>query len=385
LEFLLEFLSDYGLFLAKAVTLVVCLIVVLSIILSLRHREGRAEKGHIEVTKLNDRFDHMADTLKHAALEPEQLKLEAKAEKKKSKQDKAALKKALKADKNAKKKSDIKKEEDTAGDATADNTSADQETEIPAAKKRLFILNFNGDIKANATDHLREEITTVLSLASKKDEVVLRLESPGGVVHGYGLAASQLSRIKNKGVPLTVCVDKVAASGGYMMACVADKVLAAPFAILGSIGVMAELPNFNRLLKKVDIDYDVYTAGEFKRTVTTFGENTEKGKAKFKEELQEVHTLFKEFIHENRPVVDIDAVATGEAWYGRHALERKLVDELLTSDEYITEQQKQADIFEVEYVAKKSLQEKLGFNMQQALENAFLKVIERLQYSRFFS
>ena len=357
----MEFLSDYGLFLAKAVTLIVCLIIVLSIIMSLRQREIHHEKGHIEVTKLNERYSHMAETLKHAALDPVQFKQDSKAEKRKAKLEKAANKKAAKAKKT------------------------DTETEVPTVKKRLFVLNFNGDIKAHATDHLREEITTVLSLAKESDEVVLRLESPGGVVHGYGLAASQLSRIKNKGVPLTVCVDKVAASGGYMMACVADKILAAPFAILGSIGVMAELPNFNRLLKKIDIDYDVYTAGEFKRTVTTFGENTEKGKQKFREELQDVHILFKDFISENRPSIDIDAVATGEAWPGRRALERKLIDAIQTSDEYITSQQDDADIFEIEYIARKTLQEKLGLPVQGAIENALLKVFERLRYSRFFS
>ena len=370
----MEFLSDYGLFLAKAITIVVCLILLLSIILSFRQREQRSEKGHIEVTKLNERYRNMADTLKHAALDQDQLKQEHKAEKKKDKQEKAAKKKALKA------KAPRKIETVQAVDSKEEQT----DTAEPPNKKRLFVLNFKGDIKAQAADHLREEVSTVLSLATDNDEVVVLVETPGGQVHGYGLAASQLSRIKTKKIPLTVCVDKVAASGGYMMACVADKILAAPFALLGSIGVMAEMPNFHRLLKKVDIDYDVYTAGEFKRTVTTFGENTEKGKQKFREELQDVHVLFKDFIHENRPVVDIDTVATGEAWYGRHALDRKLVDEIMTSDEYITNQLESADIFEVEFVAKKSLQEKLGLPIQNAIENAFLKVIEQLQYSRFF-
>lgn len=373
----MEFLSDYGLFLAKAVTLIICLIVVLSIVMAFRQREQRSEKGHIEVTKLNERYKHMADTLKHAALEPEQLKQESKAEKKKAKLDKAALKKSLKARASDKK-------QDISG-ASAAEGSETTTAESEPVKKRLFVLNFNGDIKAHATEHLREEITTVLSLATPNDEILVRLESPGGVVHEYGLAASQLSRIRNQKIPLTICVDKVAASGGYMMACVADKILAAPFALLGSIGVMAELPNFNRLLKRADIDYDIYTAGEFKRTVTRFGENTEKGKQKFREELESVHGLFKDFIQEHRPVVEIDAVATGEAWYGRQALERKLFDEIMTSDEYISGQQADADIFEVEFVAKKSIQEKLGLNIQHAIESVLTKVIERLQYSRFFS
>lgn len=416
----MEFLSDYGLFLAKAVTFVVCFVVLLSILMAFRQRDQRGEKGHIEVIKLNERYQAMADALKHAALPSELLKQESKEEKKKAKQQKADIKKAAKAQQQSSKqqsKSEQSKQVqnqadaqqgELAGEQHSENKSSEEkgseENQTPSAtiktdesapnttaednpidKKRLYVLNFNGDIKANATEHLREEITSVLTLARSKDEVVIRLESPGGVVHGYGLAASQLSRIKNKGVPLTVCVDKVAASGGYMMACVADKILAAPFALLGSIGVMAELPNFNRLLKKADIDYDVYTAGEFKRTVTTFGENTEKGKQKFREELQDVHTLFKNFIKDNRPTVDIDLVATGEAWYGPHAMDRKLIDSIMTSDEYITSQQDNADIFEVSYIAKKSLQEKLGMQAQSAIENALLKVIERLQFSRFFS
>lgn len=402
----MEFLSDYGLFVAKAATLIVCLIIVLSILMAFRQREHRSEKGHIEVTKLNERFENMAETLKHAALPPEELKRELKADKKKRKQEKAAAKKAAKQQSSRESKSDVENIKTSDNDKTLVDTDSaqadeDQSDRNPASnsgesisenisenksddKKRLFVLNFDGDIKAQATEHLREEITTVLTLAKPTDEVVLRLESPGGVVHLYGLAASQLSRIKNKKIPLTICVDKVAASGGYMMACVGDKILAAPFAVLGSIGVMAEVPNFNRLLKKAEIDYDVYTAGEFKRTVTRFGENTEKGKQKFKDELQDVHVLFKEFINENRPSVDIDAVATGEAWYGRRALERKLVDELITSDEYILGQQEQADIFEIEFVAKKSLQEKLGLSIQGAIEQALTKVLDRIQYSRFF-
>ncbi len=363
----MEFLSDYGLFFAKAVTLVICLIVVLSIIMSFRQREGRSEKGHIEVTRLNERYDNMAETLKHAALDPEQLKLEQKAEKKKAKQEKATQKKEAKAKAKAE-------------DKAKDKAEADEQAE---QKKRLYVLNFDGDIHANATDHLREEITTVLSLATAHDEVVVRLESPGGVVHGYGLAASQLSRIKSKGIPLTVCVDKVAASGGYMMACVADKILAAPFAILGSIGVMAEVPNFNRLLKKAEIDYDVYTAGEFKRTVTRFGENTEKGKEKFKEDLETTHQLFKQFVSDQRPVVDINKVATGEIWFGSQALEQELVDQLITSDDYISQQSDSADIYEIVFTTKQSLPERLGLSVQQSINSVISTSLNKLQFFRF--
>jgi serine protease SohB len=204
-----------------------------------------------------------------------------------------------------------------------------------SAKAHLFVLDFNGSIDAKEVSSLREEISAILSVATKQDEVFLRLESGGGMVHGYGLASSQLDRLRQQGIPLTASVDKVAASGGYMMACVANTIISAPFAILGSIGVIAQVPNFNKLLKKNDVEFEQFTAGEFKRTVTMFGENTEKGKQKFIEELEETHVLFKDFVSEHRPSLDIRKVATGEHWFGTTALSLGLVDTIQTSDDYL--------------------------------------------------
>jgi serine protease SohB len=239
-------------------------------------------------------------------------------------------------------------------------------------------------MKASATDELRESITAVLSLAEPIDEVVVRLESPGGLVHGYGLAASQLARISQKKIPLTVCVDKVAASGGYMMACVADKIVAAPFAVLGSIGVVAQLPNFHKVLKKHDVDYEIFTAGEYKRTVTMLGENTEKGRQKFMEDLEDTHVLFKEFVGEHRPVVNVDEVATGEIWFGRRALEVNLIDLISTSDEYLTAMHPQADIVAVRYEQKKGIQERVGLAASKALEATFERMLARLAQRHWF-
>jgi len=237
-------------------------------------------------------------------------------------------------------------------------------------KTTLYVLNFKGDIMASETASLREEISAILSVANPEtDEVLLRLESPGGVVHGYGLAASQLARLKQKGIKLTVAVDKVAASGGYMMACIADKIVSAPFAIIGSIGVVAQIPNIHRLLKKYDVDVDVMTAGEFKRTVTMLGENTEKGKQKFQQELEETHQLFKQFVLQNRPHLDIDKIATGEHWFGTQALELKLVDEITTSDDLILDKMKEKRVLAVKYQLKKSLIKKLGRQAEESLAN----------------
>ena len=230
--------------------------------------------------------------------------------------------------------------------------------------RRIFVVNFHGDIRASAVASLREEITAILMVANEKDEVFVRLESGGGIVNAYGLAASQLMRIRERNIPLTIAVDKVAASGGYMMACVANKIIAAPFSIVGSIGVVAQIPNFHRLLKKHDIDFEQFTAGEFKRTVTVFGENTEEARVKFRKEVEDIHLLFKDFIAKHRPQVDIVQVSTGEHWPGIRALENRLVDELKTSDDYLLENSKNAELFEIKYTTKKSFLEKIGLQMQ---------------------
>jgi len=317
----LEFLFEYGLFLAKSVTVLAVILVVVIAVFSASQRQRDPEAGHIEVKNLNDSLAQITHSLKSVVLNPEARKLDLKAEKKKSKEKQKNQKHAVK--------------------------------EGEPERARMFVIDFKGDIQASEVNSLREEITAALSVAQEEDEVLVRLESPGGVVHGYGLAASQLQRVRSRGITLTVVVDKVAASGGYMMACIANRVLAAPFALLGSIGVVAQIPNFHRLLQKNDIDYEVLTAGEYTRTLTVFGENTDKAREKFVDDLEDVHALFKEFVKEHRPAVDIEEVATGEAWFGRRALEHRLVDELKTSDEYIIERCDEMDVFHIRYVIHK--------------------------------
>ncbi len=235
--------------------------------------------------------------------------------------------------------------------------------------KNVFIIHFQGDIKASAVAALREEVTAILEVANAQDEVVVCLESTGGMVHAYGLAAAQLSRFKQKNIWLTVIVDKVAASGGYLMACVANKIVAAPFAMIGSIGVIAQLPNFNRLLKEKNIDFEQITAGNYKRTLTVFGENTKEGRDKLRHEVGEIHQLFKNLIHENRTQLDIEKVSTGEVWLGTQALELKLVDEITTSDDYLLSLHPHAHLFEVKYHIKKSVSEKIFSSGTQLLRN----------------
>ncbi|MDO9625688.1 MAG: protease SohB [Pseudomonas sp.] len=339
----MEFFAEYAAFLAKTVTLVVAVVVILAAAVAVRSK-GRRVVGHLQVDKLNDFYKQLRQRLEQAVLDKDQLKAAHKAE---AKAAKLAKKSAV-------------------------------------HQPRVFVLDFGGDIKASATDSLRHEITALLSLATPQDEVVLRLESGGGMVHSYGLASSQLARIRQAGIPLTVCIDKVAASGGYMMACIGDKIISAPFAMLGSIGVVAQLPNVHRLLKKHDIDFEVLTAGEYKRTLTIFGENTEKGREKFQEDLEVIHELFKNFVARYRPQLDIDDIATGEVWLGIAALEKQLVDELKTSDEYLAERAREAELFHLHYAEKKSLQERVGLAASVALDRFTLNWLSRLNQQRFW-
>ncbi|EAS74206.1 sohB protein, peptidase U7 family protein, partial [Vibrio alginolyticus 12G01] len=330
----MEFLLDYGLFLAKIITVVAAIIVLLIIAKSAGGKSGAA-KGELEITNLSEQHKQSVEQLEHHLHDDAFIKARDKAVKKEEKE------------KNKSREKEIKQ-------ASKDG-SLDSKRE-----PHLFVLDFNGSIDAKEVASLREEITAILAVAREGDEVLLRLESGGGMVHGYGLASSQLDRIKAAGLPLTISVDKVAASGGYMMACVADKIVSAPFAIVGSIGVIAQIPNFNKLLKKHDIEYEQLTAGEYKRTLTMFGENTDKARDKFKQELEETHVLFKDFIRERRPSLDLDKVATGEHWFGTQAKELGLVDDISTSDDIVVAACKDKTVLSVHYVQKKKLADKLA-------------------------
>ena len=336
-------LCDYGLFLAETITIVIAVIFVAAVIISLAAKGKERGKDTIEIKNINEKFDELKEMAQEEILDKKELK---KIHKEKKAQEKARK---------------------------------DSEEKRP----RLFLINFDGDTEAAQVENLREEVTTILALAEKDDEVAICLESPGGVVHGYGLAASQLDRIKQHNIPLTIIVDKVAASGGYMMACIADKIISAPFAIIGSIGVVLQMPNFNRLLKKHDIDYETITGGEFKRTLTLFGENTDKARKKAKDEIDEVHILFKDFVSKYRPNLDISKVATGEHWFGLKALELQLVDEISTSDDYLLAKSKDVDIYEITRVQKQSLKEKLASAAELTLSGLIKRISKEERTSQY--
>lgn len=310
-----DMLMQLGLFTAKSVIIVIMILVVMIVFFLLVAKSKEKTKGHLIIKNLNRKIEETREIFLAETLPKKQFKRFLK-------------------DRKAEEKARLKSEK---------------------TEKNIFVLRFQGDIKASAVASLSQEISAILNVATPADEVVLCLESPGGVVHGYGLAAAQLMRIRARNIPLVVSVDKVAASGGYMMACVANKILSAPFAIIGSIGVVVQLPNFNRLLKDKHVDYELHTAGEFKRTITMFGENTDEGREKLQHEIEDVHHLFKELIREHRKQIDIQKVATGEHWLGLQALTLNLVDEIKTSDDYLLEKSKNARLFEVSYETRKPL------------------------------
>jgi len=339
----MEWIAEYGVFLLKSATVLVALVMFVGFLASLSQRQRSDQReGHVKIQSLNDDHEDNLDDFLASVLEPDVYKQRKKDEKKVKKAEAKALKKGGKKD-----------------------------SSTESARPRVFVLDFDGDIKASAVEGLRKEISTLIANKAEGDSVILRLESPGGMVHSYGLAASQLNRIKSAGIKLIVSVDAVAASGGYMMACVADEIIAAPFSVIGSIGVVAQVPNVHRLLKKNDVDVEVLTAGKYKRTLTVLGENTEEGRQKFIDDLESTHTLFKGFVQEHRPTLDIENVATGEIWYGKEALEKGLVDRIATSDDLILDALKTSQVFRVSYEHKKSLAERLGFAAEQGVVKAF--------------
>jgi len=340
----MEILTQYGVFLLETVTIVAAVLVIL-ITLARVLRSGPEEReGTLQVKKLKKRYERLSWAIQEKTLSPEAYKAKAKEEKKKAKR------------------------------ASKEKGSTEED-------KKVYVLDFQGDLRASAVENLRQEVTALLRVVNPQDEVVLCLESSGGLVHSYGLAASQLARLKGRTAKLTVCVDRVAASGGYLMACVADTIVSAPFAIVGSIGVVATVPNFHRFLEKRDINVEQITAGEFKRTLTLFGRNTDDGRTKFTQQLEETHALFKDYLARHRPQLDLEKVATGEHWLGSQAKDLALVDEIKTSDDVLLEAAEHADLIHLRYKPSRSISGRLQRFLTKAFRGAATSALEATQRS----
>lgn len=329
-------LSDYLLFFAKLGTFLIFFLIIISMIASLKSTQKSKQTPKISIRSLSKRLKKH-----HHAMMMQVL-------------DKKAYKKFIKSENKTNK---INKTDKT--------------------QKNLYVMTFNGDMHASQVTQLSLAITTLIQICNKDDRVFLKLESPGGTVNGYGLAASELMRLKAHGIRLDVGVDKVAASGGYMMAAVADHIYAAPFAIIGSIGVVAQLPNFNRFLKDKGVDFEQHTAGKYKRTLTMFGENSEDGREKFQDDLNLIHKSFIKHLQNNRPQLNPDEVATGEYWLAEEAMRYGLVDTLCTTEAHLLKsyQDKQYQLFELSIETSKS-------NLQKLLNKTNLHHIwERIRHA----
>jgi serine protease SohB len=343
-----EWIIELGTFLLQA--LVVVALMGIGIMMVIRAKEGADQSLTLRIDPLNDQRRYRRRRLKMAAIAPSQRK---------------KLAKAFRRDDKTREKSTSKKHTDS------DDT-------------RVWVLDFHGDIRASATEHFAEEVSAIMDVADINDEVVVRLESGGGLVHAYGLAAAQIDRLREVGLTTTVCIDKVAASGGYLMACSAAHIKAAPFAVIGSIGVIAQVPNIHRMLKRHDIDIELLTAGKYKRTLTVLGENTDEGREKFIDDLENTHRLFKEYVAERRPDMDIESLATGETWYGSEALACKLIDSVQTSEAYLCERMQKAHVLRVALEPPQTLSRKLGMAVSYGIEQAGVKMLGVLEASRWY-
>jgi len=338
----MPFWLDIAAFLVKAL-IIVAAIGGLALLIARLARSAEPKDQEIKVRSLDERYDDMRDAMDATLLDKRERKALAKAHKKEVK-------------------------------ATAKARRGQE------PGKRIYVLAFKGDMRASAVKRLGAEIDAVLIAARPEtDEAVIRIESPGGTVTGYGLAAAEILRLRERKIKVTASVDQVAASGGYMMACAADRIVAAPFAVVGSIGVVAPVPNLHRLLQKNQIDFEEMTAGEFKRTVSVLGEITPAGREHFRGKLDATHDAFKAHVAQCRPNVDIAQVANGDYWLAREALPLGLVDEIMTGDDLLFRARDGARLYEVTTEARKTLLERLSGAFAMLTERARDVAVETLR------
>ena len=345
----MELLGELAIFAAKVILIVFAFVVMVGAIARAARRGSADEaRGDLKLKKLNERWKRTSDHMQRAFLGAKAYRAHEKGERARKKAEKSP-----------------------------------EAMRLAEARPRVYVIDFDGNMRASQVTGLREEVTAILGVARPGDEVIVRLKSPGGLVYAYGLAASQLERLRERGLKVTAAVDQIAASGGYMMATVANEIVAAPFSIIGSIGVVAGFPNFHRFLEKRDIDFELVTAGKYKRTLTMFGKNTDEARAKFQAEMEETHALFKAHIQRTRPALDLDAVATGEHWYGSQALALGLVDRVATSDDLLAEKKDSADLWQVQFVPRRRLFDRMSAAVQSAIEGGIERVWAKSEEQRF--
>ncbi|XBC41499.1 MAG: protease SohB [Buchnera aphidicola (Nurudea yanoniella)] len=348
------FISNYILFLLKILTIFILFFLIIFLLISTMRKKNK-NRDKLNVISLNNYYKSMKNEIFFAKLSKNEKKIWDKNKKNNKKNKFRNFFKFIKIIKTIK---------------TIKNNNSYEK------KSTLYVLDFKGGIQAVELESLRQEISAIILAFKKGDEVLLRLESGGGVVHGYGLAAEQLNRLRKRSIYLTISVDKIAASGGYMMACVANKIIGAPFSIIGSIGVAAQIPNFYKFLEKNNIDIESHTAGEYKRTLTVFGKNTAEAREKFRLELSDIHNLFKEFVCNMRPSLNVKEVFNGKYWFGSIALKKGLIDKINTSDDFIISKMENFTILNLKYMTKKPILKSLIVKIQKNIKNIIFKILK---------
>ncbi len=227
------------------------------------------------------------------------------------------------------------------------------EAGLPGPPPRLAVLRFQGlrDLNASGDQRLSEAIDEVLVNRDHFEEAVVIIDSPGGTTHGYGHAYALLERLSASGLKVTACIDRIGASGGYLMALPADRILAGPFAIVGSVGVVAGIPNVKRLLEEKGVSYRLFVAGDKKRVVHFADDDGPEVREYMDEKLAGIHTQFLQAVEKHRgDRVKLDEVRSGDHWSAEESVEKGLglVDELQTSAEYLLERNREVALVMIE-------------------------------------
>lgn len=256
-------------------------------------------------------------------------------------------------------------------------------------RKTAVLLSFNGDINATEVIEFGRAVSMIVQMKDLVSEVYIIINSGGGVVNGYGLLASEIERLHYSEIETYALIDQVAASGGYMAACVANHVVAAPFAYIGSIGVVSEMPNFNQILSDNGINIEQHTAGKSKRTVTPLGKITDEDRNEFKKKLERIHRSFINHVSHYRNINDADEnknsiIFSGDYWIAEETVELELglVDEISTSQEFLLDKMKEYNIIEITFQENKTKKSKLSLlNSLTTLFSSANEIIKNIKLS----
>ena len=180
-----------------------------------------------------------------------------------------------------------------------------------------------------SSEHVVEELNDYAEDSSIK-AIVIRIDSPGGGVVASQEIYNAVKNARQEGKKVVASMGTVAASGGYYVAAAADRIVANPGTLTGSIGVKMEFANIEKLLEKIGVKGMVVKAGEYKDVGSPFRDMSEPEKKILQDVIDDVHSQFIKAVAEGRNLqeADVRAIADGRIFTGRQALDLKLVDQL---------------------------------------------------------